>query len=118
VKNAYILASKNGQIIVNAIWDSTAIAVSDGSQKALMGTSAFVIERETSEGRVGVNIAPGNVRTGDSHCCKLAGLYTSVIIANIICDIHFITTSAITVGCDNQPALRVFDTEYVFATTQ
>jgi hypothetical protein len=56
------MASENGILIANAIQARMAIAMNNGSQKAQMGTSAFVIEGENSdEGRiVGVNIAPGN----------------------------------------------------------
>jgi hypothetical protein len=109
VKNCYLAEGANGSHVANAITNHTAIAVSDGSQKASMGTSAYVLEGLTSTGRIiGVNIAPGNIAFGDSQCCELAGIYAIVLLDNLLCETHSISYGSITVGCDNLSSMQKY----------
>jgi uncharacterized membrane protein YjjB (DUF3815 family) len=57
----------NGQSIAAAIQQGTAVAVSDGSLKLNLGTSAFIIcGPNDTHSIVGVNVVHGCVRDGDS----------------------------------------------------
>jgi len=57
-----------GLKVAHAIAQGTAVAVSDGSLRYTLGTSAFVIEGSTPDHHViGYNRVPGPVEEGDSH---------------------------------------------------
>jgi hypothetical protein len=119
IKNSYIAESDNGSYIATAIANNKDVAVSGGSQKTQMGTSAFTIEGPTKDKQIiGVNIAPDNIEDGDSQRCELSGIYAIVIMVNTVCEIHLITFGSITVGCNNISALQVFNDDYVFAPIQ
>ncbi len=119
IKNSYIAESDNGSYIATAIANNKDVALSGGSQKAQMGTSAFTIEGPTKDKQIiGVNIAPDNIEDGDSQRCELSGIYAIVIMVNTVCEIHLITFGSITVGCNNISALQVFNDDYVFAPIQ
>jgi len=97
----------DGRAIAAAIRAGVAVAVSDGSLRYTLGTSAFVIEGVDSVHRnVGYNRVPGPVKEGDSHRCELAGLYAIVTLINCLCHHHQITQGSITVACDNTGALK------------
>ena len=101
-----ICQTDDGQRFATALRIGTAIAVSDGSLKASFGTAGFTIEAESKEGSVkGVNMVPGEIKEGDSHCCKLSGLCSIVLVVNAICKLHRISEGSIKVHCDNQRAL-------------
>ena len=58
-----ICQTDDGQRIATELQIGTAIAVSDGSLKASVGTAGFIIEAESQEGRVkGVNMVPGEIK--------------------------------------------------------
>jgi hypothetical protein len=98
------------KLVVASIRMGSAIAASDGSLKAGLGTAAFVIEDGKGTGRLkGVNKVPGSIKEGDSHRCKMAGLYAIILRVKEICSMHEVTSSSITVLCDNKTALQIFD---------
>jgi len=62
--------------LVAAFRNGTAIAVSDGSLKSLLGTSGYIITTPDGSAYIqGVNRVPGPLKDGDSYRCELAGLY-------------------------------------------
>jgi len=109
-----IIQLDNGETIATSIRNKTAIAVSDGSLKLGFGTAAYVIEGEDSTNRIlGTNVVPGPIDEGDSHRCEVAGIYAVALIVKALAKQHNITTGSITMACDNQQALQLFDTEYL-----
>ena len=90
------------------------MAVSDGSLRYTLGTSAFVIEGSSPAHRVlGYNRVPGPVEEGDSHRCELAGLYAIVNVVNCLCKLHEISSGSITIACDNTSALKPTAQDYL-----
>ena len=66
--------SDNGIVIAQAIIQGTAITVSDGFLKDSQGTSAFILEGCSKQGRlVGVNVIPGDDSSQSPYCSKLGG---------------------------------------------
>ena len=98
----------NGLRVAQAIRDGKAVTVSDGSLKLCFGTSAFIIAGEDDTHPIrAVNVVPGPIKKGDSHRCKLAGLYGTMVTLETLCTVHNITQGSITIGCDNQRASRL-----------
>ena len=105
VKSLHV--SDNGSYVAEAIKNHTALAVSDGSLKMDLGTSAFIIVGETNDHCIrAVNMVPGPIQEGDSHRCELAGAYGTLLLLEKICELHSITNGRIRIACDNQ---RVVD---------
>jgi hypothetical protein len=96
----------------------TAVAVSDGSLKEYahdkaFGTAAFVLEGMDSHNRIlGTNIVPGPIKMGMSMRAELSGLIGVVYFINALCKQRGITSGAITVACDNEASLWVFDPDF------
>ena len=104
----------NSQHFANALCDGSAIAVSDGSLKEGLGTSAFVLEGRDSTNRIqGVNPVPGPLTDGDSYRCELAGIYASVLLSDRIAKYHHLGHGSALMLCDNISALKVFDPDFV-----
>jgi len=96
-----------GRAIAAAIGTGAAVAVSDGSLRYTLGTSAFVIKGMSSVHRIaGYNRVPGPVKEGDAHGCELAGLYAIITLVNRLCHHHRIAQGSIIVACDNTGALK------------
>jgi len=55
---------------------------------------------------IGYNLIPGPVEEGDSHRCKLAGLYAIVNTVNCLCSLHAVTSGSITITRDNTSAIK------------
>jgi len=110
----HILTTSTGHTLAAALSNNTAVAVSDGSLKLGFGTAAYVLEGDTSEGRItGVNTVPGPIPEGDSHRCEVSGIYAVVLIVQAITRLHTITSGSITMACDNIQSLQLFDPEYL-----
>jgi len=104
----------HGLTVAQTIAQGTAVAVSDGSLRYTLGTSAFVIEGATLDHHVlGYNIFPGPVEEGDSHWCALAGLHAIVTTINCLCRLHSVTSGLITVACDNTSTLKPTAVDYL-----
>jgi hypothetical protein len=99
-------STDNGLHVARAIQAGTAIALSDGSFKDQLGTSALIIEAEDSTHNIiAVNVVPGNPADQGSYRSELAGLYGQIVLVNVICSLHQITTGSIECGCDGKVAL-------------
>ena len=106
-------APDGGLEIAHAISTGTAVAVSDGSLKSNVGTSAFILVGPSDAGQiVGVNQVPGKVNDGDSHRCELSGIYGIVTTVHVVTSVHNVPSGHVTVVCDNEQALRVFEPDY------
>ena len=100
-------SSDNGITIVEAIRQSQAIVVCDGSYKDGFGTAVYVLEGSTSLNRlVAVNVVPGFTMDQSSYQSKLAGLYGVVAMVQLICEQYMVTSRAIEVGCNSSSALN------------
>ncbi|CAB9522815.1 hypothetical protein SEMRO_1344_G264710.1 [Seminavis robusta] len=106
--------SDDGLTIANALTNHQVLAVSDGSLKLGLGTSAFVIEATNNPYRIsGANQVPGPILPGDSHRCELAGLFAIVLTIHCVCTHHQISHGSARIACDNQQAIHLFDPEYI-----
>jgi hypothetical protein len=104
----------NGTYLANAIRAGTAVAVSDGSLKNRFGTAAFTVEGPTRKHQItGVNIVPGPIFDGQSYRCEISGLIGTVLVINAICRFHHITSGRVTIACDNDAAIHIFDHGYL-----
>ena len=100
-------SSDNGTTIVEAIRQSQAIVVCDGSYKEGFGTAAYILEGSTSHNRlVAVNVIPGLTMDQSSYRSELAGLYGVVAMVQLICKQYMVTSRVIEVGCDSSSALN------------
>jgi hypothetical protein len=96
----------NGEILAAALAGNYAIAVSDGSYKDNFGTSAFVLEGRTKEGRIlGQNCVPGHTTEQSSYRGELAGIEGILTTVQLICQLHNLTQGSIEIGLDNTTAI-------------
>jgi hypothetical protein len=103
-----------GAHLANAIRQGTAIAVSDGSLKLDIGTSAFILTSSTDDHCVvGANQVPGKVKDGDSHRCELAGIFAVLVLVEVLVRVFEITQGSVHLACDNKSALKVFHPDFL-----
>jgi hypothetical protein len=99
--------SDDGLCLATALKEGFAIAVSDGSFKETYGTAAFVLEGESSTGRiVGTVIAPGNAQTHSPYRSELTGIYATMILVQKLCQYYDISSGQIEFACDGLSALN------------
>ena len=109
----------DGLTVARAILNNQAVAVSDGSLRFTLGTSAFVVEgADASHRLIGYNRVPGPIKEGDSHRCELAGLYAIVTLVNCLCQYHHVSQGSVTVACDNTGALKPGAIDYLPKSSQ
>ena len=110
----YVHHSDQGHHIAAALRQGTAIAVSDGSLKFGLGTAAFIVEAPEQRNNIrGVNKVPGPIVDGDSHRCEVSGIYSTILLVEAVCTLHGVSQGSITMACDNDTSLRLFDEEYI-----
>jgi hypothetical protein len=98
--------------LAQSITAKACLAVSDGSLKDGIGTSAFIIEGYSTSVKA-MNIVPGPLSAGDSYRCELAGLYGILLLSRLLCQLFDIRSGSIHIRCDNSSALRVLDPWYI-----
>jgi hypothetical protein len=99
-------ATDDGEEIAEAIKAGTTIAVSDGSFQDGKGTSAWVIEGNTSNNQIsGSNFTPGLSTQQNSYRSVLSGLYGITMMLLTLCKLHQIQSGSIIIACDNISAL-------------
>jgi hypothetical protein len=99
----------NGRSFAAAILRGEAKAVSDGSFKDSMGTSASILYHSHANDpnrMVGVNAVPGNCQEQSAYRSELAGISGSLAITAAVCRIHDIQAGSITFGLDGNQALK------------
>jgi hypothetical protein len=95
-----------GVTIAQAQRNREAIAVSDGSFKNEYGTATWVIEGDSSYGRLcGKVIAPGGSRDHSPYRSELTGIYSILIMVNKLCEYYEISDGEIELACDGLSAL-------------
>ena len=110
----HICIEDEGQSTAAAICNGTAVAVSDGSLKFGIGSSAFIISNPSCRHAiVGGNIIPGPVKDGDSHRCELAGIYGILIVVDTLVQRFEISQGAVHIACDNEQALQVLHPDFL-----
>jgi hypothetical protein len=98
----------NGRVIAAAIIRGSARAVSDGSFKNAMGTSASILvhSKATDLNRlISVNSVPGNREEQSAYRSELAGVSGSLSLIAAVCMVHDIHTGSITIGLDGEQAM-------------
>lgn len=98
----------NGEIVVQAIINGTALAISDGSFHKDYGTVAWVLEGDSSLGRLGgTAIAPGGAYDQSAYRSELTGVYAIIMTVKLLVEQHGITSGSIQVACDGLSALNM-----------
>jgi hypothetical protein len=104
---AHFWSEDNGELIANAITQHTAIALSDGSYKDSRGASAWVLEADSSVGRIkGWTMVPGTTEDHSAYRSELTGLLAILVFIEELCTFHNISSGGITIGCDGLSALH------------
>ena len=91
----------NGRSFAAAIIRGTARAVSDGSFKNEMGTSASILFHTKSKDPnriISVNSVPGNREEQSAYRSELAGISGSLSVIAAVCTVHDIQSGSITIG--------------------
>jgi hypothetical protein len=98
----------NGRSIAAAIIRGSARAVSDGSFKNAMGTSASILfhSKATDPNRIiSVNSVPGNCEEQSAYCSELTGVSGALSLIVAVCIVHGIHTGSIPIGLDGEQAM-------------
>ncbi len=86
----------------------TTIAVSDGSYKDTFSTAAWVLEGDTSTGRiVGHVIAPGNGVDHSAYRSELSGILAVMIMVKNLCVYHNIKEGSVELACNGLSTIFV-----------
>lgn len=94
------------RIIAEAIRNRVAIAVSDGSFKDAYGTAIWVLEGDTSNGRIiGCVIAPGNSSNHLAYRSELSGILAVTVMVTHLCSYFSITKGSVELACDGLSAI-------------
>jgi len=97
----------NENILINAIQQGIALAVSDGSFQNQAGAAAWTIESETKENRiVGNGRTPGLNTDQSPYRSELFGLWGIFYTLTQLTDNHKLQEGHITVACDGLSALQ------------
>ena len=95
------------------------MGISDGSFKDEYGTACWVIEGETSQGRIfGPCTTPGNVKDQSAYRSELAGLYGIVTMLEAICKYHAVTAGKAEISCDGIQALMYLSLIHISEPTR
>jgi hypothetical protein len=98
----------NGASLAAAIIRRNATAVSDGSYKDQLGTSATILRSpgDRSAAILSVNRVPGLPSDQSAYRSELAGVLASLLMVEIVCQLHDITDGAIKLGLDGEQAMK------------
>jgi len=92
--------------LVQALRQGTLIAVSDGSYRDGIGTSAFILhDGIPSEALWGVNAVPGSTQSQSAYHSELAGVMGSITIIWALCKIGKIQEGSTMIALDGQQAM-------------
>ena len=114
-----IECTDNGRCVARAILNGTARAISDGSYKDNMGTSATVLYGDDKSKRMMcVNAPPGHGDEQSSYRSELAGIAGTLALVSSICQIHDISSGSITIGLDGDQALTQASGDWPLSPSQ
>jgi ribonuclease HI len=98
--------SGQGRSVAQAIIQGSTRAISNGSFKDAMGTSATVLYAADENKRIiSVNDVPGNRGEQSVYCSELTGIEGALAIIESLCQVHDIQACSITIGLDEKQAL-------------
>jgi hypothetical protein len=101
-----LIHDDDGATVASSIQDGTAYAVSDGSYKDNRGTSAFLLESGTGDGRIiGMNEIPGAAKDQSPYRSELGGISGVLATVDCLCRRHQIKTGSITCRLDGFQAM-------------
>ena len=103
--SSYIEIHDDGHDLTAAIQDGTATAISDGSYKDGYGASCSVLRGHNRTRIISINAVPGPSEDQSAYLSKLAGISGSLLILQVLCNRHNITTGSITIGLDSRSAI-------------
>jgi hypothetical protein len=96
-----------GRNVALAIINGTAKAISDGSFKDSMGTSASILYGNDPTSKITtVNGVPGNDDEQSAYRSELAGIEGTLAVVSSLCTVFDIQQGCITIGLDGDQALR------------
>ena len=96
-----------GKDVAEVISLRKARAVSNGSYKNNIGTSAIILEGLNEEiSIISVNTALGPPQSQSAYCSKLAGILATLLHTKTLCTKYNITEGKTTTACDGQNALN------------
>ena len=107
----------NGTLLATLLLFDQVIAVSDGSYKEGLSTSAFIITTRSTKLELthpavsGQNCIPGNPTNQNSYRAELGGIMGVVVSLGIMCKLHNITAGQVEMGLDGKEVMN-----QVFAT--
>jgi hypothetical protein len=102
-----VLHEDNITTLLEDIRQGTAHAVSDGSYKDMIGTSAFILRGKDRNNRVyGVNKVPGEPEDQSAYRSELAGVLAVLTVISAVCETYHITDGYVLVGLDGAEALK------------
>ena len=101
----------NGKKFCEEVKNNNGKLVCDGSTKTGKSTSAFVSIGSTIRG---TNVVPGRSEDQSSYRGELGGMLGAIICANELLQYNKVTSGLITLGCDNEGAIKAIspDREY------
>jgi len=92
--------------IAMAIITGTCLAMSDGSFKDSLGTMAWILMDTVKAKLFGSTTVPGSAIDQGSFHRELAGIYSTICMANHVCKYYSIQHGSITFGCNGLSALQ------------
>jgi len=96
------------ELLMAAILEGSAIAISDGSYKNFFGTVSWTIGNpEVAALLSGQAVCPGAAPDMDSYRSELAGIYCIMAVVKKFCSFHHIEEGSIEIGCDGLSALDI-----------
>jgi hypothetical protein len=97
----------NGQAFATAIIMGQATAISDGSYKDRVGTSASMLHGSSrSHVIASVNVVPGRPSEQSAYRSELSGIIGSLTTIRLVCQLHNIQSGSVTIGLDGYEAMR------------
>jgi len=92
--------------LITVIQNQTLMAVSDGSFKDKIGTSAFILHSgDITQSMWGVNAIPGPTHIQPAFHSELAGILGSLILVQTLCTTGNIETGEVTIALNSQQAI-------------
>ena len=50
------------------------------------------------------------------NVCQMAGMYGGVLLLKVLCEVHKVQSGNVTIACDNETAIKVFDPDFIPST--
>ena len=101
-----VYGEQHSKVVARALRNGTATAVSNGSYKEGLGSSATIIHGDKrTTGIVVTNHVQGLTIYQLAYRSELAGCLASLITTKVICQLHNVAAGSVTIGLDSQEAI-------------